>query len=268
MLFKCTLYSQGLDGASNLLHTLNSTTSVVIVDKEGILTDTQRTVQEICVAETITKHDTVGFKQLYSQYSHLHERQNVAPGDDLSANDSSHGLPGSTEEPIQQPRSQRLMQQRESPRRRSKTLGTLLTTMALESQTPQSRLSTNWKVHLAQTLDDKQDVPQGGNKQIRCCEVATTRCCLAENTEEPLKGDLLSDDRQENDDDDDDDSHQPHHDQHYAGRVVFDILPCPTACNGQRFEDIAAVKRHMSALRPLVMLMAASKLPLAPQQYQ
>jgi hypothetical protein len=47
------LFYKGLDGPSNLLHTLNSTTSVVFVDKKGILTDTHRTIQEICLPRDI-----------------------------------------------------------------------------------------------------------------------------------------------------------------------------------------------------------------------
>ncbi|CEM36670.1 unnamed protein product [Vitrella brassicaformis CCMP3155] len=42
----------GLDGASNLLHTLNSTTVLCFCDKEGLLTDTCRTIQEICICAT------------------------------------------------------------------------------------------------------------------------------------------------------------------------------------------------------------------------
>uniref|UniRef100_A0A7S4WHY4 Cation-transporting P-type ATPase C-terminal domain-containing protein n=1 Tax=Alexandrium monilatum TaxID=311494 RepID=A0A7S4WHY4_9DINO len=40
---------QGLDGPTNLMHTLNSTTVVCFCDKEGLLTDTCTTVDEVCV---------------------------------------------------------------------------------------------------------------------------------------------------------------------------------------------------------------------------
>eukprot|EP00914_Ancora_sagittata_P017585 GHVO01034604.1.p1 GENE.GHVO01034604.1~~GHVO01034604.1.p1 ORF type:complete len:1062 (+),score=209.82 GHVO01034604.1:319-3504(+) len=43
------ILQQGLDGASNLLHTLNSTTYICFVDRDGLLTDPSRTVQEICL---------------------------------------------------------------------------------------------------------------------------------------------------------------------------------------------------------------------------
>lgn len=59
---------QGLDGPTNLMHTLNSTTVVSFCDKEGLLTDTCSTVDELCVcsctdpatsATTATPHSTV-----------------------------------------------------------------------------------------------------------------------------------------------------------------------------------------------------------------
>eukprot|EP00927_Polykrikos_kofoidii_P045288 TRINITY_DN39211_c0_g1_i1.p1 TRINITY_DN39211_c0_g1~~TRINITY_DN39211_c0_g1_i1.p1 ORF type:complete len:1388 (-),score=190.97 TRINITY_DN39211_c0_g1_i1:250-4413(-) len=40
---------QGLDGPSNLMHTLNSTTVVCFCDKEGLLTDTCTTISEVCL---------------------------------------------------------------------------------------------------------------------------------------------------------------------------------------------------------------------------
>jgi len=43
------IFRQGLDGPTNLMHTLNSTTVVCFCDKEGLLTDTCTTIDEICV---------------------------------------------------------------------------------------------------------------------------------------------------------------------------------------------------------------------------
>lgn len=43
---------QGLDGPSNLMHTLNSTTVVCFCDKEGLLTDTCTTIAEVCICRS------------------------------------------------------------------------------------------------------------------------------------------------------------------------------------------------------------------------
>jgi len=46
---------QGLDGPSNLMHTLNSTTVVCFCDKEGLLTDTCTMIHEVCLCATTTE---------------------------------------------------------------------------------------------------------------------------------------------------------------------------------------------------------------------
>ena len=43
---------EGLDGVSNVMHTLNSTSVVCFCDKEGLLTNPGRVVQELCVCVT------------------------------------------------------------------------------------------------------------------------------------------------------------------------------------------------------------------------
>jgi len=56
---------QGLDGPSNLMHTLNSTTVVCFCDKEGLLTDTCTSIAEVCVcsSEPTQKEETLPDQQ-------------------------------------------------------------------------------------------------------------------------------------------------------------------------------------------------------------
>eukprot|EP00923_Selenidium_pygospionis_P039756 GHVN01068989.1.p1 GENE.GHVN01068989.1~~GHVN01068989.1.p1 ORF type:complete len:1092 (+),score=122.62 GHVN01068989.1:819-4094(+) len=46
------IFLRGLDGPSNLLHTLHSTTYLLFVDSSGLIVDTCRSVQELCVWPT------------------------------------------------------------------------------------------------------------------------------------------------------------------------------------------------------------------------
>ncbi|CAE8636363.1 unnamed protein product, partial [Polarella glacialis] len=46
------ILGQGLDGPSNLMHSLNSTTVVCFCDREGLLTDTCATISEVCLCGT------------------------------------------------------------------------------------------------------------------------------------------------------------------------------------------------------------------------
>ncbi|PFH35030.1 hypothetical protein BESB_059170 [Besnoitia besnoiti] len=46
------IFKRGLDGSSNLLHIMNSTTVLCFVDKDGILVDACRTIQEIAIGAT------------------------------------------------------------------------------------------------------------------------------------------------------------------------------------------------------------------------
>ncbi|RQX74372.1 putative transmembrane protein, partial [Toxoplasma gondii CAST] len=50
------IFKRGLDGSSNLLHTMNSTTVLCFVDKDGILVDACRTLQEVAVGASSTVH--------------------------------------------------------------------------------------------------------------------------------------------------------------------------------------------------------------------
>ncbi|CBZ54129.1 conserved hypothetical protein [Neospora caninum Liverpool] len=50
------IFKRGLDGSSNLLHIMNSTTVLCFVDKDGILVDACRTLQEVAVGASNTMH--------------------------------------------------------------------------------------------------------------------------------------------------------------------------------------------------------------------
>lgn len=181
-----------------MLHTLNSTTSVVVVDKEGILTDTQRTIQEVCVAETIARMDKDGIsKRQRAASSHLEASLNVSQSQSSGTHQPTPPMADSG--------------------------------ARLQNETTDSKLT-----------------------EIDRSEEASTTVASETIVQRPsLKSNKGS-----------------RHSHEYGGRIVFDVLSRPTAPDGQRFEDVLSVRRHINALRPLATIMAAAKLPLGDSQYQ
>lgn len=178
-----------------MLHTLNSTTSIVVVDKEGILTETQRTTQEICVSETISKMDK--------------------------------GI-------ISKPQSEEIRD---------------TSIKSTESKSDRSGIRN-------------QAILKGNMEESKITKMVPSNDLVGQSVEEPNRESFdqvycISAP-----------SNHHHDDEHFGGRVVFDVLSRPIVPDGQRFEDIVAVRRHFKTLRPFLTLMAAAKLPLSDRQYQ